>query len=235
MTWFSSPQIGHVNVQLCIAVLESTVSIRSCCFGHAVSTDSDFWNSIMAAYFALPAALRQRHLRPSPCLSFRPLDRAAPTLGNFSTSACRSATRISSITFVTYADVSATDTIVSGKLMSVSATAPRPEERRNSPRYRTSLHIDITLGTRNWHGRLLDVSREGLSFAADARFEQDEIVEVSLPCMAFDQPAGFTRLRGRVCHCNGRRTGIEFVELAPAESARILELLYRAISARKPI
>jgi hypothetical protein len=136
---------------------------------------------------------------------------------------------------VTYANVSPNCHNVFGKSMSVSATAPRPEERRNSPRYRTSLHIDITHGTKNWHGRLLDVSREGLSFAADAKFEQDEIVEVSLPCMAFDQPVGFTRLRGRVCHCNGRRTGIEFVELAPAECARVLELLYRAISARKPI
>ena len=122
-----------------------------------------------------------------------------------------------------------------GKYMSVSATAPRPEERRTSPRYRTSLHVDITLGTKNWHGRLLDVSREGLAFAAEAQFEQDQLLEVSLPCMAFDQPAGFTRLRGRVCHSNGRRTGIEFVDLAPAECARVLEVLYRAISARKPI
>jgi len=125
--------------------------------------------------------------------------------------------------------------MILGNPMSVSATAPRPEERRNSPRYRTSLHVDISFGSKNWHGRLIDVSREGLAFAADANFEQDDILEVSLPCMAFDQPAGFTRLRVRVCHCNGRRTGIEFVELAPAESARILELLYRAISARKPI
>lgn len=119
--------------------------------------------------------------------------------------------------------------------MSLSATAPRPEERRSSPRYRTSLHVDITFGTRSWHGRLADVSREGLAFVADVKFEQDDVVEVALPCMAFDEPAGFTKIRGRVRHCNGRRTGIEFVDLAPAESARILELLYRAISARKPV
>lgn len=119
--------------------------------------------------------------------------------------------------------------------MSISATTPLDRERRIATRYCTDLHVEISSGEKHWHGRLVDLSRDGLCFVANVQFEHDTLVEVSLPCMAFDSPAGFTALRGRVRHCNGRRTGIEFADLAPADNARILELLYRAMSSRRPI
>lgn len=119
--------------------------------------------------------------------------------------------------------------------MSVSAATPIARERRNATRFSTNLHVEVATGQRHWHARLVDISREGLCFVANAQLEHDVVVEVSLPCMAFDAPAGFVKLRGRVRHCNGRRTGIEFVDVAPADSSRLLELLYRAISSRKPL
>jgi hypothetical protein len=118
--------------------------------------------------------------------------------------------------------------------MSISAATPIARDRRIATRYRTDLHVEIVSGEKRFHGRLVDVSRDGLCFVTNAQFKDDMVVEVSLPCMAFDSLAGFTALRGRVRHCNGRRTGIEFADLAPADNARILELLYRAMSTRRP-
>jgi hypothetical protein len=94
--------------------------------------------------------------------------------------------------------------------------------RRAFPRWRTEFDVRYGKPGAMRTARGVEIGEDGIAFAAS-----DDLLPATEITLAyrFDGGSDWTEVKAVVCHCQGDRVGVEFLNLRRADRLRILEYI----------
>lgn len=104
-------------------------------------------------------------------------------------------------------------------------------ERRSFPRWSTRLIIRYGKDEPTLTGEGYDLSEGGLALGGPELYSVGSLLTVKF---RLDSPlASYFTAKAIVRHLENDRMGVEFIDVGPADKARILEMIYRDIAMRR--